>query len=609
MRRLCRIIFLSLALIIAVSTLVLAGDGGRESQFSIGSGVRAVGMGGGFVGLADDASAIYWNQAALARLGNQEINLMHVTLFEGSVFDVASYVYPSSRWGGFGFSFMRLGTGDIVRRQNWTDLGEFSYSTWQLLLGYGRMLEGGFSIGSALKIVGQSMDNKSANGIGLDISFHKTLYRKISAGLNFQDIIAPRLRLGEESEIYPTTVIGGFGIREALLGAGFSHNLGLGLEKTDGRSLKLHIGMESICRRYLALRAGYDRDNLTFGFGVFYRRLRLDYAYKFMDGLTDSHRLGLSINIGMSVSEKSRQEKELESARGSSLILDERRRQFHFFKDLADEYYRNNSFDSAYIFYHRALAFNEDDQSSRTRISQIDETRKALYERARREKSEKDIIQPILDDYYTQAKTFTDKGSYGAALDLIKLALEVSPNDQKFVVLRDRTVEIREAEIRRLMGFASKAEKDGRYADAITLYDRILEISPDNAAVKQLIAKTSAELYNAQLISKAMELYTNGNLSEAKSRFEEALKEYPDNRVAREYIIKISAAMEEASELEDLQKDEMVWKTYLTALKHFRNGDYETAIKLWEEVLKGYPGNKNTIKNIEQARLRLQSRE
>ena len=68
MRRLCRIIFLSLALIIAVSTLVLAGDGGRESQFSIGSGVRAVGMGGGFVGLADDASAIYWNQAALARL-------------------------------------------------------------------------------------------------------------------------------------------------------------------------------------------------------------------------------------------------------------------------------------------------------------------------------------------------------------------------------------------------------------------------------------------------------------------------------------------------------------------------------------------------------------
>jgi len=367
--------------------------------------------------------------------------------------------------------------------------------------------------------------------------------------------------------------------------------------------------MESIYRQYLALRAGYDRDNLTFGFGVFYRRLRLDYAYKFMDGLTDSHRLGLSINIGMSVSEKSRQEKELESARGSSLILDERRRQFHFFKDLADEYYRNNSFDSAYIFYHRALAFNEDDQSSRTRISQIDETRKALYERARREKSEKDIIQPILDDYYTQAKTFTDKGSYGAALDLIKLALEVSPNDQKFVVLRDRTVEIREAEIRRLMGFASKAEKDGRYADAITLYDRILEISPDNAAVKQLIAKTSAELYNAQLISKAMELYTNGNLSEAKSRFEEALKEDPDNRVAREYIIKISAAMEEASELEDLQKDEMVWKTYLTALKHFRNGDYETAIKLWEEVLKGYPGNKNTIKNIEQARLRLQSRE
>ncbi len=608
-RQFCRQYCIALMILISAGSSVHAGDAGRESHFSIGSGVRAVGMGGGFVGLADDASSIYWNQAAMARLNNQEINLMHVTLFEGSIFDVASYVYPNARVGGFGFSFMRLGTSDIVRRQDWSDQGEFSYSAWQILVGYGRELHGGFSLGSALKIVGQSLDNKSSNGVGVDVSFHKSLSKKISAGINFQDIVAPHLRLSETPEVYPTTVLAGLGIKDLRLGSGFRHNIGLGLEKTDERSLKLHLGAESIYRQYLALRAGYDRDNLTFGFGIYYKRIRLDYAYKFMDGLTDSHRLGLSFDIGTSVSDQIRQEEELESAKGSTLILDERKRQFHFFKDLADTYYRNNSYDSAYIFYHRALAFNEDDRESHDRIEQIDQTRKTLLEKARRQKSEKDIIQPILEDYYNQAKSFTDKGSYASALDLINLALEVSPGDKRFVSLRARTIEIRETEIRKLMDFASRAEKDGRYADALTLYNRILELSPDNTAVKQLISQTSAELYIAQLVSKGMELYTNGNLTQAKHQFEEALKEDSKNRVAIEYLSKISTAMQEASDLEELQKDETVWKTYLTALEHFRNGDYETAIRLWEEVLKSYPGNKNTINNIEQARLRLKTKE
>jgi len=603
------VIFLSTFILILVQLSVWAGDAGRESQFSIGSGVRAVGIGGAFVGLADDASTIYWNQAGLALLDNQELNLMHVTLGEGSIFDVASYVYPNSRFGGFGVSFMRLGTNDIVRRQDWIDLGEFSYSTWQILLGYGRKLEGGFTVGTALKIVNQSLDNKSSNGIGIDLSFHKQIYKNISAGANFQDILPPRLRLSETPESFPTTILAGLGVKDLHLGGGFSHSLGLGFEKTDNRSFKLHVGVESKYSNYLALRAGFDRDNLTFGFGINYHRVHFDYAYKFMDELSDSHRLGLSINIGMSVSEKEHREKELESARGSTIILDERKRQFHFFKDLADDYFKNNSFDSAYIFYHRALAFNEDDRESRERIGQIEETRKALFERARKEKSEKDIIQPILDDYYTQAKAFADKGSYAAALDLINLALEVSPDNAKFISLKNKTNDIKEAEIKRLMDFALRADRDGRYADAISLYDRILEISPNNSDVKQYMARTSSELYNAQLISKGADLYARGELLESRSRFEEALKNDPNNRVATDYLNKIATALEEASELEDLQKNETVWKTYLTALEHFRNGDYETAVKLWEEVLKVYPGNKNTINNIEQARLRMKPKE
>jgi len=37
---------------------------------SIEVGSRAIGMGGAFVALANDASALYWNPAGLARMGN-----------------------------------------------------------------------------------------------------------------------------------------------------------------------------------------------------------------------------------------------------------------------------------------------------------------------------------------------------------------------------------------------------------------------------------------------------------------------------------------------------------------------------------------------------------
>ncbi|MEW6014401.1 MAG: PorV/PorQ family protein [Candidatus Zixiibacteriota bacterium] len=609
MKRSCHLAIVLTALVLAPVVSLVAGDAGRESQFSIGSGARALGMGGGFVGLGDDASAIFWNQAALTLLDQQEFNLMHLSLFEGSIYDVISYVYPHERFGGFGVSFMRLGTGDILKRRDWREMGEFSYFTWQMLFGYGRRLEGGFAVGSALKIVNQTMDNSSSYGAGLDISFYRNLYRYLNAGITFQDIISPKLRIGEESEVTPTTVILGIGVKEYPLGRDLYHNLGISLEKPEERSLKIRMGVETVYRRTLSLRAGYDRDNFTFGLGFQYQRLRLDYGYKFLDGLDDSHRLGLSFKVGMSVSEKIQRQKELESARGSTLILDDRRRQFQFYKELADKYYRSNAIDSAYVYYQRSLAYNENDRDVRNRIDHIDDMRRMISERAQKELVQREMTQPILDSYHSQAETFYKKGSYAAALDIINIGLGISPDNQRFIELRNHVFEARDSEIRRMMDNAARAEREGRYADAVTYYNRVMELSPGNVAVKQLIARDGTILNNAQLISKGAELYALGNLSDAKARFEEVLKSDPNNLVAQDYLNRILTEMKEATELEDLQKDDRVWKIYLEALEHFRNADYEKAILLWQEVLKYYPGNKNTINNIEQARLRMQGKE
>ena len=600
------IVFLMLILL---PSGAFAADAGRESSFSLGSGTRAVGMGGGMVGLADDASAIYYNQAALALLENQQIDLMHVTLFEGTIYDVASFVYPHPRLGGFGVSYMRLGTGDIPVLEDYLESGKISYSTSQFLFGYGRKLQGIFAFGTALKIVNQSMGDNSTYGVGLDLSFMAKGSEHLTVGVLFQDVIAPRLRLSGNLEVIPMSVQAGFGLRNIEYGRNLTHNAVISVEKPEYRSTKFHMGWETIYSEKLALRAGYDKDNLTFGMGVMFEGVQFDYAYRFMDGITDSHRFGLSVKIGASVSERLRREAELESARGSFLILDDRQRQFRHYKGIAGIFYKNNEKDSAYVYYQRALAYDEFDTETKNRI---DELRLALdleIEQSKSRITEEDVRKSVIETYYSQAEALLHNNSFDAALDVIASAQEEAPADSRFDMLKQKILEAKLAVVKELYDNASLAETEGRYTDALVAYNRIVDLEPKDIEAGDAVTRTELKIWIAQKITRGIELFTYGNYSSARRRFEEVITKDRSNRVAQDYLSKISALMKDVTDLEDLQKDERVWRIYLNALEYFRDGGFEKAIELWEEVLQFYPGNVSTINNIEQARLRLKSQE
>jgi len=66
----------------------------------IGLGARAQGMGGTFVAVADDPSAIYWNPAGLASLQSREVQASHVDWPAEVNFDHLTVVLPSRRLGG-----------------------------------------------------------------------------------------------------------------------------------------------------------------------------------------------------------------------------------------------------------------------------------------------------------------------------------------------------------------------------------------------------------------------------------------------------------------------------------------------------------------------------
>src|SRR5437867_13388 len=58
-------------------------------------GARGIAMGGAFSSIADDATAMFWNPAGLARIGHQEIMGTHANLFNTGINDdVLAFALP-----------------------------------------------------------------------------------------------------------------------------------------------------------------------------------------------------------------------------------------------------------------------------------------------------------------------------------------------------------------------------------------------------------------------------------------------------------------------------------------------------------------------------------
>ena len=107
------------------------------------------------------------------------------------------------------------------------------------------------------------------------------------------------------------------------------------------------------------------------------------------------------------------------------------------------------------------------------------------------------------------------------------------------------------------------------------------------------------------LLRSGVEAYHAGDTVSARQTFEKLVTANPNDSAAAG-LLQLLAEPAPSSTLVELQKNETVWKIYLDGIEKFREGNYEEAIRLWEQVLAVYPRNRETEKNIQQAKLRLQ---
>ncbi len=261
-----------------------------------GIGARAYAMGQAYTALANDASAIYWNPAALANQNPYQVYFMHSTLFFGTNFDYLAGSAPTKSWGSFGLGLLFLNSGDFDQRNELNEeLGSFSITDMALFFSWSKEVFKGLSAGVNYKMVTQRMLDYSGTGHGFDIAFKKRLFDRLDTGLMFLNILTPKVKLAYESQSYPMQVRFGLATRfldnKLVLSSDIAKILGW-------ESTYLNIGAEYTLMDKLAIRAGLNNGRLTLGAGFSLRKIGVNYSHKSVAELGSSHSFAFKYEFG-----------------------------------------------------------------------------------------------------------------------------------------------------------------------------------------------------------------------------------------------------------------------------------------------------------------------
>lgn len=324
-------------------------------------GARAMGMGGAFVALADDPTAVYWNPAGLIFANRRQVYAEHSEQFG----DIANHDFiafrqalPRSESGvdqSLGLGFIRSAVDDIevstlapedlvpgVHFEDENDNGVWDFNDLNgngredpgererlnpqnipfeldsvqelaFLLGYARTLGEKIAVGGTVKIIRQSLPDNSSFGIGADVGVMVMPTPELSAALRVSDVTTTFLswESGEREVLAPSVTLGlqytrAFEPLRGIITVAGDMDMTFDNRKTAsgvsyGETVlgsDFHGGVEYWYGRALALRFGGTTNALSGGAGFRYRGFGIDYAFiGDHPDLDATHRIGGSFTF------------------------------------------------------------------------------------------------------------------------------------------------------------------------------------------------------------------------------------------------------------------------------------------------------------------------
>jgi hypothetical protein len=295
--------------------------GTTAAQFlGIGVGPRAIAMGGAFVAYGDDASAMYWNPGALARIGHSQVMASHTAWLVETDFNWIGLTLALDADNAVGISLTQLNYGeDDV---NTVTMPEGTGERWTaqdlaFTLSYSRNLTDRFSIGGSFKYITQQIWNESASSIAFDVGL---IFRTPFDGLRLGAVLSNfggdmrldgkdltrRIDLDPQNSGNNETIVANLKTDSWELPLFFRAGISYDLQRDElftatisadavrpnDNNEHINIGGEFSFRDILFLRAGWkallltdSEEGFTAGFGLYYplfgtTAAALDYTYQ-----------------------------------------------------------------------------------------------------------------------------------------------------------------------------------------------------------------------------------------------------------------------------------------------------------------------------------------
>jgi hypothetical protein len=291
----------------------------------IGIGAKSQAMGGAFVGLADDATALYYNPAGLTSLSGEALvfdelldkplNPTPKNRFTASYLNyLVDFQYgflgytrqlDSASAIGASISYQNYGSFTRLDRDG-TELGTFGASDFAFGLTYSKRFAPRFSAGVTGKFISEKVDTYSSNGMAVDLGLMYLVTPDAStrAGLAITNLGAQLKGLSEtHKDKLPTKIAAGISHHLKGLPLLFAGELGkpfdndfygaLGVELVSLKPFFLRLGWNSQAKDYKVGAGNDTMAGFSGGFGVAYKMYQIDYSYSSYADVGSVHRISV----------------------------------------------------------------------------------------------------------------------------------------------------------------------------------------------------------------------------------------------------------------------------------------------------------------------------
>lgn len=307
-------------ILVAILIFALAGSAQAAREFEkvgtiggqflkMGVGARAAGMGASFVSVADDASAVYWNPAGVARITRNMISVNHCAWAADVQFSQAAYVFdPKYMPGMVAINARSVYMPEQLVRTAFQPEGDGTkFDNGDVAFGvtYARSLTDKFSAGISFNYITSTLADYSSSAYVFDFgTLYDTGFQSLKIGMAIQNI-GTEMEYINNTVKMPTVFRVGMSMNVyqsedymVLTTAEFSH--------PPDNNERANMGCEVGYRDFLMLRAGtgfgYDTEGIGLGVGFkvptsLNSEATVDYAFTDMGYLGGIHRMSVDFRF------------------------------------------------------------------------------------------------------------------------------------------------------------------------------------------------------------------------------------------------------------------------------------------------------------------------